>query len=137
MLGPAVAGLLIARQPVPAAFVLIVVCGFIVLEWARVVKLSRLLRISRGGLGRLLLAREHLKLAGTDVPIPWSHVQEATISRGTRPGLSGIIACPEPEPQCRFRGRRISFHIAQSLYYSTPDEIGAAFGRYTRVDKQR
>ena len=106
-----------------------------VTEWGRVTKLSRLLRISRGGLGRLLLTPEHLKLAGTDVPIPWSHVQEATVARGKRPGLGGTVACPdpEPEPQCRFRGRRISFHIAQSLYYSTPDDIGAAFGRYTRV----
>jgi hypothetical protein len=138
MLGPAVAGLLIVRQPLPATFVVIVGCGFMVTEWAKVAKLSRLLRISRGGLGRLLLTPDHLKLAGTDVPIPWSHVQGATIARGKRPGLSGVVACPdpEPEPRCRFRDRRISFHIAQSLYFSTPDEIGAAFGRYTRVGNE-
>lgn len=112
--------------------------GFMVTEWAKVAKLSRLLRISRGGLGRLLLTPDHLKLAGADVPIPWSHVQGATIARGKRPGLSGIVACPDPEPEpgCRFRGRRISFHIAQSLYFSTPDDIGAAFGRYTRVGNE-
>jgi hypothetical protein len=137
MLGPAAAGLLIVHQPLPAAFIIVVGCGFMVIEWAKVAKLSRLLRISRGGLGRLLLTPEHLKLAGTDVPIPWSHVQGATVARGNRPGLRGTVACPDPEPEaeprCRFRGRRIPFHIAQSLYCTTPDDIGAAFGRYTRV----
>lgn len=137
MFGPAGAGLFIMHQSLAATFVLAAGCGFALLECAKVAVTSRLLRVSRRGLGRLVLTPDYLKLPGTDVPVPWSHVQGATVVRGQRPGLAGVVACPDPDPasDCKLRGRRSPFHIAESLYYTTADDIGGAFARYTDVDR--
>jgi hypothetical protein len=137
MLGPAGAGLFIMHQSLAATFVLVVGCGFAFIEGAKVAMVSRLLRVSRRGLGRLLLTPDYLKLPGTDVPVPWSHVQGATVVRGQRPGLAAVVVCPDPDPvsDCKLRDRRSPFHIAESLYYTTADDIGAAFARYTDVDR--
>ena len=137
MLGPAWAGLFIMHQSLAATLVLVVGCGFALIEWARLAMASRLLRVSRRGLGRLVLTPDYLKLPGTDTPVPWSHVQGATVVRGRRPGLDAVVVCPDPDPapDCKLRGRRSPFHIAESLYYTTADDIGAAFVRYTDVDR--
>ena len=37
-------------------------------------------------------------------------------------------------PRCPVRDRTIAVHIAESLYYPTADDIGAAFGRFTHVE---
>jgi hypothetical protein len=124
------------RQWPLAALVLIVAAGLEVRLWRKLAMLAGLLKLSRAGRGRLLLTPEHVIWPGTDVAIPWSHVQGAAIARGQRPGLDGRVACPEPDPvrACRFRGHTISFHIAESLYHTTADDIGAAFARHTHVE---
>lgn len=135
MLCPALAGLFLVRQPLAAAFVLTVLCGLVIRQCRKIAELAPPLRLSRGGLGRLLLTPDYVKLAGTDVAIPWSHIQGATLTRRERPGLDALLECPDPDPvpRCRFRDRRISVHIAESLYCTTADD-GAAFARYTQVD---
>src|SRR5262249_31994049 len=90
---------------------------------------------NRGGRGRLELTPDHIMLAGTDHPIPWSHIQDASAVRTGRSGLSGVIACPGPEPEssCRFGNRKLKFHIGETLYNTTTDDLVAAFARYTTV----
>jgi hypothetical protein len=139
MLSPASAGFaLLPGGLAAAALVFAVLAGLLLSQQAKAARVSRLLRIGRAGMGRLLLTPEHLKLAGTDVPIPWSHVQDAAIARDARPGLNATVRCPGPDtdtsPRCPFRDRTIAVHIAESLYYTTSDDIGAAFGRFTRVE---
>ena len=135
LLGPAIAGLAAVHLPLVAAWALAVLAGLMLAQRSNLAKLARSLRLGRGGRGRLLLAPEHLMLAGTDVPIPWSHIHGAAMAGPDRPGLGGTISCPDPGPahRCGFRGRTIRFHIAESLYGTTAAEIGAAFARYTRV----
>jgi hypothetical protein len=135
LLGPAIAGLAVVHLPLVAAWALAVLAGLMLAQRSKLAKLARGLWLGRGGRGRLLLAPEHLMLAGTDVPIPWSHIHGAAMAGPDRPGLGGTISCPDPDPahRCGFRGRTIRFHIAESLYCTTAAEIGAAFGRYTRV----
>jgi hypothetical protein len=96
MLCPAVAGLLLLRQWPLAAVVLTVAGGLEVRLWRKLAELARLLKLSRAGRGRLLLTPEHVTWPGTNVAIPWSHVQGATVVRGQRPGLDGRVACPDP-----------------------------------------
>jgi hypothetical protein len=135
MICPAAAGLYAASQPVASAAVLIVLVLLVSRQLRKLAKLKRPLSLDRDGLGRLELTPDHLTLAGTSVPIPWSHVKDAATAHDDRPGLNAVIACPddEPEPSCRFRNRTISFHIGSALYNSTVSDIAAAFARYTTV----
>jgi len=135
MTGPATAGLFIADQPLAGGLVLAVTAGLLLRQYGKLAALIKPLRLGRNGYGRMLLSAEHLTLAGTDVAIGWSHIHEAKLSRTGRTGLDGMIRCPEPEPDesCRYRGRTIKFHIADSLFSTTVDDIGAAFGRHVDV----
>ncbi|HET7014965.1 MAG TPA: hypothetical protein VFI65_13705 [Streptosporangiaceae bacterium] len=135
MTGPAAVGLFIASQPLAGGLVLAVTSGLLLRQYGKLAALVKPLRLGRNGYGRMLLSAEHLTLAGTDVAISWSHVHEAKLSRTGRTGLDGLIRCPEPEPDeaCRYRGRTIKFHIADSLFSATVDDIGAAFGRHVDV----
>jgi hypothetical protein len=136
MLCPAIAGLFLLRQDVVAILVLAVLSGLLVLQSRKMRKRARPLRLSRNGRGRLLLTPKHITLAGTDVAIPWTHIHGAAVNRTGRAGLDARVECPEsePSPGCRFRGRTIAFHIADSLYNTTADDIGVAFARYIHVD---
>jgi hypothetical protein len=75
-----------------------------------------------------------LTLAGTDVAIPWLHVQDAALVRGEEPRVTGVIGCPHPahqdEGRCRFTDRRISFSIGARMYATTIDDVAAAFGEH-------
>lgn len=135
MLAPAAAGLLLASQPVAAALVLAVLGLLVVRQLRKLQPLRRPLTLDRGGRGRLELTADHVMLAGTSVPIPWSHIQGASTTDNRRSGLSGVIACPEgePEPSCRFSNRTIEFHIDEALYNTTVNDIAAAFARFTTV----
>jgi hypothetical protein len=139
MLGPAIAGLAALGRPggpLAAGALAALLGALLIIQRAKAARLSRLLRISRDGMGRLLLAPGYLTLAGTSVPIPWSHVQGAAVARDSRPGLNATVRCPDPDPSpgCKFRGRTIGVHVAESLYYTTADDIGAAFSRFTQVE---
>jgi hypothetical protein len=103
----------------------------------RVRAMDRLLRLGKNGQGRLLLTRGDLTLAGTDVAIPWSHVQDAALVRGDEPRVTGVISCPDPahqvEGRCKFADRRISFSIGARMYATTIDDVAAAFGQHVAV----
>lgn len=136
MLYPPAIGLFVAHQIAAAAAVFAVLVLLVIRQLRKLAPLKRPLTLDRGGRGRLELTADHVTLAGTSVPIPWSHVQGATITtRDGRSGLSGVIACPdgEPEPSCRFTNRTITFHIDEALYNTTVDDIASAFARYTTV----
>jgi hypothetical protein len=135
MICPAIAGLFLAGQPLFASPVLALAVLLVVRQQHKLASLRRPLSLNRGGLGRLELTPDHITLAGTSHPIPWSHIQDATAVRNGRSGLSGVIVCPdsEPEPSCRFSNRTIKFHIDEALYNTTVDDIASAFARYTTV----
>lgn len=135
MIGPAAAGLFVAGQPVLASLLLVLAVLLVIREQRKLASLKRPLSLNRDDLGRLELTAEHIMLAGTKHPIPWSHVQDATARGNGRSGLSGVIACPGPEPEssCRFGNRTIKFHIDEALYNTTTDDLVAAFARYTTV----
>ena len=135
MTSPAVTGLFIGDQPLAAGLVLAVTAGLLLRQYDKLAALIKPLRLGRNGYGRMLLSPDCLTLAGTDVAIPWSHIRHAALSRTGRTGLNAVIRCPEPEPDtsCRYRGRTIKFHISDTLFSTTVDELGAAFGRYLEV----
>lgn len=135
LLYPAATGLYAASQPVAAALLWLILVLLVIRQMGKLAKIKRLLRLDHGGLGRLELTADHVTLAGTSVAIPWSHIQDASAGRSDQPGLKGVIACPqhEPDPSCPFRNRTIKFHIGETLYNTTVDDISAAFGRYTAV----
>jgi hypothetical protein len=102
----------------------------------RVRATDRLLALGKNGQGRLLLTPGDLTLAGTDVAIPWSHVQEAALVHGEEPRVTGVISCPDPDHdvgRCRFADRRISFSIGARMYATTIDDVAAAFGEHVPV----
>ena len=113
----------------------------------RVREMDRLLALGKNGHGRLLLTPGDLTLAGTDVAIPWSHVQDAALVRGEEPRVTGVICCPEPAHQgephqgwahqgnepCKFAHRKISFSIGARMYATTIDDVAAAFGEHVPV----
>ena len=135
MIAPAGVGLLVAGQPLAAGLVLAVTAALLLRQYGKLAELVKPLRLSRNGYGRMRLSSESLTLAGTDVAIRWSHIHDATLSRTGRTGLDGAIRCPEPEPDgaCRYRGRTIKFHIADTLFSTTVDDLGVAFRRYVDV----
>jgi hypothetical protein len=135
MIAPAGAGLFVAGQPLAAGLVLAVTASLLLRQYGKLAELARPLRLGKNGYGRMRLSRECLTLAGTDVAISWSHLHDATLSYSGRTGLDGVIKCPEPEPDesCRYRGRTIKLHIADTLFSTTVDELGAAFSRYIDV----
>src|SRR5215472_15611858 len=79
MLLPAAAGLLFASQPAVAALVLAVLGLLAVRQLRKLAPLKRPLTLDRHRRGRLELTSDHVMLAGTSVPIPWSHIHGATI----------------------------------------------------------
>jgi len=135
MLYPVGVGLLVAHQVAAAALVFAAVVAAVTRQLFRLAPLRRPLTLDRGGRGRLEVTADHVTLAGTSVPIPWSHIKDASTANNGRPGLSGVIACPESEAEasCRFANRTIKFHIDEALYNTTADHIAAAFARYTTV----
>lgn len=135
MIGPAVAGLFLAGQPVLASVLLALAVLLVIRHQRKLASLKRPLSLNRDGLGRLELTPEHVTLAGTKHPIPWSHIRDAIACGNGRSGLSGVIACPGPEPEssCRFGNRTIKFRIDEALYNTTTDDLVAAFARYTPV----
>jgi hypothetical protein len=135
MIAPAGAGLFVAGQPLAAGLVLAVTASLLLRQYSKLAELARPLRLGKNGYGRMELTPDHLTLAGTDVAIRWTHIHDATLSHADRTGLDAVVKCPEPDPDtsCRYRGRTIKFHIADTLFSTTVDDLGAAFGRYTNV----
>jgi hypothetical protein len=135
MIAPAGAGLLVDGQPLAAGLVLTVTAALLLRQYGKLAELAGPLRLDRNGYGRMRLSPDSLTLAGTDVAIGWSHIHDATLSHSGRTGLDGVIECPEPEPDesCRYRGRTIRFHVADTLFSTTVDDLGAAFSRHVDV----
>jgi hypothetical protein len=135
MNAPAAAGLFVAGQPLAAGLVLAVTATLLLRQYGKVAELAKPLRLGRNGYGRMLLSPEHLTLAGTGIAISWSHVHDAALSHTGRTGLDGVIRCPEhdADESCRYRDRTINFHVADSLFSTTVDDLGAAFGRYVGI----
>lgn len=91
---PAAAGLSLAGYW-PVGLALLVPAVVLIAVTARRVRaMDRMLGLGKNGRGRLLLTPGNLTLAGTDVPIPWSHVQDAALVRGDEPRVTGVITCP-------------------------------------------
>ncbi|MDR2985968.1 MAG: hypothetical protein LBV34_14120 [Nocardiopsaceae bacterium] len=111
---------------VPAAVLVGVMAG-------RVRETDRLLGLGKNGHGRLLLTPGDMTLAGTDVPIPWSHVHDTALLRGEEPRVTGVITCPDLNGRCRFANRRIPFSIGARMYATTIDDVAAAFGEHVPV----
>ncbi|HEX7993235.1 MAG TPA: hypothetical protein VF506_04885 [Streptosporangiaceae bacterium] len=134
---PAAVGLGVAGWWPVAGAVLVPAVVLIAVTTRRVLATDRLLALGKNGQGRLLLTPGDLTLAGTDVAIPWSHVQEAALVRGEEPRVTGIISCPDPahqdERHCRFADRSISFSIGARMYATTIDDVAAAFGEHVPV----
>ncbi len=136
-LGPAAAGLVLAGYWPGALAVLAPGAALVVVSARRVRATNRLLRIGKNATGRLLLTPDDLTLAGTNVAIPWSHVQGAVLARGDEPRVIGTIACPGQAhadgEHCNFTGRAIKFSIGAKMYATSIDEIAGAFGRHVPV----
>jgi hypothetical protein len=134
---PVAVGLGLAGYWPVGAAVLVPAAVLISITARRVRAMDRLLALGKNGQGRLLLTAGDLTLAGTDVAIPWSHVQDAALVRGAEPRVTGVISCPDPAHQrdgrCRFADRRISFSIGARMYATTIDDVAAAFGEHVPV----
>ena len=134
---PATIGLGLAGYWPVGLAVLVPAAVLMVVTARRVRTMDRLLSLGKNGQGRLLLTPGDLTLAGTDVAIPWSHVQDAALVRGEEPRVTGVISCPDPAHQddgrCRFADRRISFSIGARMYATTIDDVAAAFGEHVPV----
>lgn len=137
MLSPPAVGLAVAHQIAAAGILFAVLVLLVLRQLRKLAPLRRPLTLDRGGRGRLELTADHVTLAGTSVPIPWSHIKDAsTAGSDGRSGISGVIACPDSEsepPSCRFINRTIKFHIDEELYNTTVDDIASAFARHTTV----
>jgi len=134
---PAAIGLWLAGYWPVGVAVLVAAAVLTSITAQRVRAMDRLLALGKNGQGRLLLTAADLTLAGTDVAIPWSHVQDAALIRGAEPRVTGVISCPDPAHQgdgrCRFANRRISFSIGARMYATTIDDVAAAFGEHVPV----
>jgi hypothetical protein len=134
MATPAAIGLDLARYWPAGVATLVPAVVLMIVTARRVRAMDRLLALGKNGQGRLLLTPADLTLAGTDVAIPWSHVQDAALVRGEEPRVTGVISCPDPahqdEGRCRFTDRRISFSIGARMYATTIDDVAAAFGEH-------
>jgi hypothetical protein len=104
---PAAVGLGLTGYWPLIAVVLVPAAVMVTVTAQRVLEMDRLLGLGKNGHGRLLLTPGDMTLAGTDVPIPWSHVHDAALVRGEEPRVTGVITCPDPDGRCRFANRRI------------------------------
>lgn len=137
MATPAAVGLGLAGYWPVSVAVLVPAVVLMTVTARRVREMDRLLALGNNGHGRLLLTPGDLTLAGTDVAIPWSHVQDAALVRGEEPRVTGVISCPDLAHQdngrCKFADRRISFSIGARMYATTIDDVAAAFGEHVAV----
>ena len=136
MIVPAAAGLFVVGQPLSAGLVLAATATLVLRQYGKLAELVKPLQLNKSGYGRMELSAEALTMAGTDIAISWPHIRAVALRRTGRTGLDGVIKCPEPEPDesCRYRGRTIKFHIADTLFSTTVDDLGVAFSRYIDVD---
>ncbi|MGN6792133.1 MAG: hypothetical protein ACTHJW_07055 [Streptosporangiaceae bacterium] len=132
---PVAAGLELAGYWPVGAAILIPALLLMVTTARRVRATDRLLSLSKNGQGRLQLTPGDLTLAGTDVAIPWSHVQDTALVRGEEPRVTGVISCPDParHRRCNFADRRISFSIGARMYATTIEDVASAFGEHVPV----